>query len=279
LIEAGVEAPPAPEPAAPPSPVPEREGSIPQEAPPEERAESPMDAVWMDETDDADSDLDRGEVEGEILRDEPFEWMVDSGGPRSAPVSPLDPVDVEPSRLFAEDAFTAEEPAAPQSAGPEPSPVEEDEGWALLGETDERVADDAPTPAEVDIAPPPGYAPPSYWRVVPTSEARRDRPPMGEEDLDTLIREIENAPRIRPDPHFVPPSTFEIEPAAREDEDVVSETLARIYAGQGQFEEAAAVYEKLAIQRPADADTFRERAAEMRDRLRGTSTGQAGIAD
>ena len=49
-------------------------------------------------------------------------------------------------------------------------------------------------------------------------------------------------------------------------EDVVSETLARIYSNQRFYEEAAAVYDKLASQQPARAEEFRKKASEIRGR-------------
>lgn len=82
------------------------------------------------------------------------------------------------------------------------------------------------------------------------------------DDLDSLITELESA-RIVPKPDFESiPS-----PALDDDiEDVVSETLARIYASQKQYEEAARVYEQLAEQQPEQAPSFLEKAAEMRTR-------------
>jgi hypothetical protein len=198
--------------------------------------------------------------------------MVDSDAARPT-VEPPEPSDGEPVRLFAEDAFAPEESFDEQPTSGQPAALDdEDEGWSVLDETDERVPPVDDGPMEADVAPPPGHAPPAYWHVVPTGV----RPKLEEEDLDSLIRQIEDAPRIRPDPHFVPPGRFEVEPAPREDEDVVSETLARIYAAQGQFAEAATVYEKLALQRPADAETFRERAAEMREAAAGSGPSPAG---
>lgn len=80
------------------------------------------------------------------------------------------------------------------------------------------------------------------------------------DDLDSLITELETA-RIVPKPDFesVPPPSLE-----DDIEDVVSETLARIYASQKQYEEAARVYEQLAEQHPDQAPTFLEKAADMR---------------
>jgi tetratricopeptide (TPR) repeat protein len=284
LLDAGVEAPaPRPvasaQPAPPSTATPEDEVAAMPAPPAEPVSESPMDAVWSDDdgeegapgeaqretgewTDvhDAPPPLDVASDDNEMA---PIDWMVDADARRGAGVMPSDPGESESAGLFSEDAFAPEEPftAAPAVA-PADDDDDENEGWAVLDETDERERETEAIPSEVDVAPPPGHPPPSYWRVVPTGS----RPPLAEEDLDSLIRQIEDAPRIRPDPHFVPPATFEVEPAARDDEDVVSETLARIYASQGQYAEAAAVYEKLALQRPADAETFRERAAEMRGR-------------
>ena len=50
---------------------------------------------------------------------------------------------------------------------------------------------------------------------------------------------------------------------------MVSETLARIYAAQDKFEEAAKVYEQLAIQQPDRSIAFLQKAAAMRSRAAG----------
>jgi tetratricopeptide (TPR) repeat protein len=103
------------------------------------------------------------------------------------------------------------------------------------------------------------------------AEAAREEEPGREEDaaekepsddLDRLIQELETA-RIVPDPDLddVP------EPELDDDiDDMVSETLARIYASQEKYLEAARAYERLAQMQPARADTFMERADEMRAR-------------
>ena len=79
-------------------------------------------------------------------------------------------------------------------------------------------------------------------------------------DLDRLIDDLDGA-RIVPDQNIedipAPPLDDDIE-------DVVSETLARIYVAQEQHAEAARVYERLAEQQPARADVFRAAAAEQR---------------
>lgn len=81
-----------------------------------------------------------------------------------------------------------------------------------------------------------------------------------EDDLDALIHQLESA-RIQPrhDLDDLPSPDLD-----NEIEDVVSETLARIYATQNKYEEAARVYEQLAIQQPDRSITFLQKAAEMR---------------
>ncbi|MEM1041868.1 MAG: tetratricopeptide repeat protein [Bacteroidota bacterium] len=90
------------------------------------------------------------------------------------------------------------------------------------------------------------------------------------DDLDGLIERLENAPRIRPDADFEDGgSSLD---ALADGEDVVSETLARIYASQGEHEAAARAYEQLADAQPARAADFRAKAAELRRLTEGSST-------
>lgn len=83
------------------------------------------------------------------------------------------------------------------------------------------------------------------------------------QDLDRLINELETA-SIVPDPEVPLLSADELE---SDIEDVVSETLARIYANQSYFAEAAMVYEKLAVQHPQRKDEFLQRSAEMKEKV------------
>ena len=80
--------------------------------------------------------------------------------------------------------------------------------------------------------------------------------------LDRLIDELEAA-RIEPHPDLdeLPSPNLE-----NEIEDVVSETLARIYVAQEQYDEAARVFRKLAEQDPARSQEFLEEADEMQQR-------------
>lgn len=80
------------------------------------------------------------------------------------------------------------------------------------------------------------------------------------DELDALIAGLTGA-RIRPSDTPAPAPDLE-----SRIEDMASETLARIYADQQQFEEAARVYERLAETRPADRERYLERAALMLER-------------
>ena len=97
------------------------------------------------------------------------------------------------------------------------------------------------------------------------------------DDLDRLINELQSA-QIEPEPDaeagVPPPADAPGEETPADDtspeEDVVSETLAKIHAGQNDYQRAAHIYAQLAEQEPDQADEFREKAAEMREKADGT---------
>jgi len=78
-------------------------------------------------------------------------------------------------------------------------------------------------------------------------------------DLDQLISELEAA-RIVPDPDIDTISEDELEDDI---EDLVSETLARIYAKQKYYAEAQKTYESLARKHPDRCHEFETKAIEM----------------
>ncbi|MDE2995760.1 MAG: hypothetical protein OXT73_03335, partial [Bacteroidota bacterium] len=118
-----------------------------------------------------------------------------------------------------------------------------------------------PLPPGSDPAPAPNFTV-SPASADPGLSEQGDTPEF--QDLDKLIHELETA-SIVPDPDIPLVSDSDLE---SDIEDVVSETLARIYANQSYFEEAAQVYEKLAVQHPAKKDEFLQRAEEMKERSR-----------
>ncbi len=130
----------------------------------------------------------------------------------------------------------------------------------------------APETLSASDAPPPEPLPDTDWRIVdeapdeperPVFEDAFEAPPAPADDLDDLISRLEHAPRIRPDPAFSGPSVTVDESGVDE---MVSETLAKIYAAQHRYVEAAVMYEKLAAREPAQADEMLRRAAELRGR-------------
>ncbi len=87
------------------------------------------------------------------------------------------------------------------------------------------------------------------------------------EELDSLIEELESA-RIVPKPEH---EKIETQVLETDIDDMVSETLARIFEGQKQFDEAARVYDKLATMQPDRASDFSRKASDLRARAANES--------
>lgn len=100
--------------------------------------------------------------------------------------------------------------------------------------------------------------------AAPAPQKTRKHTPSFEQldDLDNLIDQLQSA-RIVPNPDLESIPEVDLED---ESENMVSETLARIYAAQNQYEEAARVFEQLAIQQPDRRAEFLRKADEMRAR-------------
>lgn len=86
------------------------------------------------------------------------------------------------------------------------------------------------------------------------------------DQLDRLIEQLEDA-RIMPRPDMDDGPAPDLEDDI---DDMVSETLARIYTAQEQYEEAARVYDQLALQNPEQHDYFIRKAREVRDKEHGS---------
>ena len=146
-------------------------------------------------------------------------------------------------------------PHSPQSSGQFIAPVEmaHPESW----EAAVAPAPEAPSP---EVHAPQAPAPQAPAEPAQQQPAHAGPSSPEYQDLDRLISELETA-RIIPDPNIEMIPQGELE---TEIDDVVSETLARIYANQKFFEEAAIVYDKLAVQRPDKAAEFLQKAQELR---------------
>ncbi|MBE2187801.1 MAG: hypothetical protein IAE99_13600 [Rhodothermales bacterium] len=100
---------------------------------------------------------------------------------------------------------------------------------------------------------------------LPEDRVRTSPDPPGF-DLDALIGKLSDSGPIRPRADLdaiAPPDGLD----AEDDDDPVSETLARIYAGQRQFAQAARIYERLAELQPAHAARFRAEADALRQKV------------
>ena len=173
------------------------------------------------------------------------------------------PVAEVPPPPFQEGPPPAAEPKAePETADfpfiPEPQVVE-----ATLPEVQ-----DSPPPGALSFEPPTPPPAPSWDAekdVTPDAEEIPELSPGSSpqfEDLDRLIDELESA-SITPTPDLdsIPAPDLD-----NDIDDMVSETLARIYASQQQYDEAARVYDLLAIQQPERASEFWQKASEFRTR-------------
>lgn len=175
-----------------------------------------------------------------------------------APNSPV----VEAGLLRVLDRYEADDDFEPSSPTDTDDPMDHlaDELFETIRDRDAA----ASSPEAQEAAPP--SSPDATRPLSPIEElAQRlpasDRPlPDDLEDLDRLIDELENA-RIDPQPDLedVPPPNLE-----NDIEDIVSETLARIYISQKQYAEAARVYVRLAEQVPEQEEEYLQKAADMR---------------
>ena len=160
------------------------------------------------------------------------------------------------SERLADESVTLISPEVPADVAEDATePVDVPEsGWAVFEDVP---AAPPPDPFGIPLSaiPDPPAAPPAVAPGAP--------PPSVADELDSLIASLEQAPRLRPDPAFSGPPVGAA-PAGMDE--MVSETLAKIYAAQHQYVEAAVVYEKLAAREPARAEAMLAQAAAMRER-------------
>lgn len=147
-----------------------------------------------------------------------------------------------------------EAPLVASESASAPPPSEAAEASASSTPSDEAASSERPESGRASSAPP------ELRHLAEREPIASPDESMGE--LDRLIQELESA-RIEPDPDLdsIPAPDLD-----DDIDDVVSETLARIYTSQEQYGEAARVYVKLATQEPDRAEEHLEKAAELRAR-------------
>lgn len=94
--------------------------------------------------------------------------------------------------------------------------------------------------------------------------------PVQASTVEYLIKQLQQAPKM-PRANITPvfPVTQEEPPAAPEPGQVImTETLAEIYANQGQYREAIQAYTVLLTEKPDDARRFTERIAQLQEMLK-----------
>jgi tetratricopeptide (TPR) repeat protein len=109
-----------------------------------------------------------------------------------------------------------------------------------------------------------------WLKLLPASEVKTDikaEKPIPKKASDIIKQFLENEPRIsKPKAEFFSPSK-----AARnsimEDDGLVSETLAKIYQQQGNYQKAIKAYETLILQNPQKKAYFAARIKEIREIL------------
>jgi tetratricopeptide (TPR) repeat protein len=204
---------------------------------------------------------------------DPAAWATDDGAVAAAAApEPAEPPAAEPPEPVAvePDEPPAAEPPEPVALEPAEPPAEEPpEPVALEPEEPPAAEPIAAEPEEPpERAEPPEPDKPMLPHAPPIAESPDAEPEVSgwddeaPQNLDELIRELETA-RIVPDPTIPPAVAEDLEPDV---DDVVSETLARIYENQRHYGEAARVYEKLALQQPGRAPEFQQKAADLRTR-------------
>ncbi len=94
--------------------------------------------------------------------------------------------------------------------------------------------------------------------------------PAAGSTVDVLIKQLQQAPK-RPRTPVVPVAPVEQEDLSVTAEQVpviATETLAEIYASQGQFREAIQAYRTLSVGKPEEAERFARRIAQLEELLR-----------
>ena len=91
--------------------------------------------------------------------------------------------------------------------------------------------------------------------------------PESTTDIDMLAEKLQNVERIKPQEHYEPPKpiTQQEEQTAYES-DMVTPTLAEIYASQGEFGAAIQAYEILQFSQPENSGKYQQRIRELQQK-------------
>lgn len=200
-----------------------------------------------------------------------------AGGPRRAPplppAAPVAPTSAAPASRPSPQAPRPPEPQRPTAASPlRPAPPPADFEVSEV-ESTARMIDLPPIPlVEVDepmvlegrdYAPPPKAPTPPAPVAPPAARATRPPPPaprFTEIEPEALLeRTIVDPPRVAPPPKAEAPPR---PPAPAPVAEIETPTMAEIYANQGHFDQALAVYRKI-IERQPNNTQYRERVEEL----------------
>jgi len=170
-------------------------------------------------------------------------------------------------------ASAAPEPAAPESDSA--SPPADERGVAAPDDTPPSLSmDEGPTDLETLRAQTEQSARQQHAASAPSADdlsSPSDAVNDLDDNLDRLIEELQSA-RIQPDPDIDDLPTPDLDDDI---EDMVSETLARIYASQGAYHEAARVYVQLAAQEPDRSEELLREASRMRQHARSSNASDS----
>lgn len=98
--------------------------------------------------------------------------------------------------------------------------------------------------------------------------ARADSPPQKAPDPDDLIeRFLKTAPRIAVKKDYSAPEESNPDKSLVDEGGLVSETLARIHAGQGHYKKAIEIYNKLSLKFPGKSSYFAARIKDLQKKL------------